>query len=640
MAQRVTTVEYAFPQRDTSLAAATRNDYSAITLTIPQTGTRTFRSVIIECQFHDNSATAVNLTSVLLGIKLAAVAFSNVTVTDTIANSGEHQSYIATRDVTSYFNTNFGSGTTQTCQVGVQIGGVATINISVKLIITYEWDDAHASASTRVRTVRIPIDSNTGALTATLAELGTNQIPNLDSFLPEASKTYTNIWFEIAGNEASTGTTNYQLGLQIDSATEVLDGSHQGALNSARWYKRIYVNNSLTTNAVHAFKLRTTSTSGGTFNHISVVLYVTYTYDHSSSTSIMNSVMLPIDSINILGGHTTTGDKTRITFPLWIEEPSTIALVQSGVQIHFSLPGTATVSIACGGQTARAYTSGVGGAICGGYTVSQRIDSGGAAGAGITIARGRNTFTIDWFGSSASNIPSAFSGWLILNYTSGKHASGDGVHNRTTFWQQADYAADAIERVITPTTIPNIPETSYFLNAVGVWHAIWALQINNYQMQYAMEYQASEGLGAGWSAIGSALINKSAENGVWQSVYEARDQFLRWPGDPDNSKRMDIEVSRSARLRQLPISYSMAYMVVTHHAITYAVTGALVDYASTGSGVTVNLHRSDTDEKILTTTTSSGGAYSFTWYDNTIVVYAVARQQSGKVGRSDNVTAA
>jgi hypothetical protein len=48
------------------------------------------------------------------------------------------------------------------------------------------------------------------------------------------------------------------------------------------------------------------------------------------------------------------------------------------------------------------------------------------------------------------------------------------------------------------------------------------------------------------------------------------------------------------------------------------------------------LHDATTGEKLLTTTTTSGGNYSFTWYDNVSNVFVEAYQDATHVGRSSN----
>jgi hypothetical protein len=629
MALRTKTIEYAFTQLDTNLNAATRNDFGAITLNIPETSSRTIRSAIIEITARDNVAVAASMTSWLIGIKLGAVAFSDASVVDTITNTGENVSFHFVRDVTAYFVSNFGAGASQTCQVGVQFGGVATINVSAKLIITYEYDDS--AATTRIKTVRIPLDGTSGALTNVLAEIGTNQIPNLDSFLPEASKTYRDIFFEVNGNEEITVATNTSLALALDAEAEVQDGLHDGTLISACWFRRIWKRTDMTTNATHAFKARSTVTGNG-FNHMQVVLVVTYEYDHSASNSIMNSVLIPLGEEAGLSGWSTVTDKSRLQRTIMIQETSPV-LAQSAVLITYGATVNNTPTLAVGAQSARAYTDAAAN-YCGGIHLQQRIDSGGAQGASQVLTRGENTFVVDLFTIVATTWISNTTAMLILNYTSSKHSSGDGVHLHTTAWAIASTAADTSSRKTTAMA-PNLPEANWWNVMTGYLFSSMVPAPDANSVVLTAEVQSGEGAGDGWRDLYSGTLKSDVELGPFLQFVLGRDEFQRNPNDPDTN-RLALETSRVYRIDYAATSYSSLYMLLTYHAITYAVSGQLMGYTGDGSGVTVEFHRSDTDEKVLTLTSAAGGSYNGLWYDNTINLYAQARQDSSHVGRSDD----
>ena len=198
MTIRTKTIEYAFPASEASVAAAGARAFTTLTIYIPETSSRTFRSCFVICYVQDNVTTAASPVSWRIQARLAAIALDTTgdgaTVTDTITNSGEQCSWIFTRDVTSLFTANFGAGTSQTFDVTLTIATSSTINASCKVVITYDYDD---SATTRVKTVKIPIESAIGARTTSLVQIGSNQIPNLSTFCPEASKTFRDIFFEI-----------------------------------------------------------------------------------------------------------------------------------------------------------------------------------------------------------------------------------------------------------------------------------------------------------------------------------------------------------------------------------------------------------------------------------------------------------
>jgi len=629
MAQRTNCTEQAFPTNETSLAAATRSDFAAITLYVPETTTRTFRSVAVQITCRDNSATAQDLTSWLIGIKLGAVAFDDATVTNTIAHSSEHQTHTFTRDVTSYFATNFGAGATQTCQVGVQFGGSVTINITAKLIITYEYDDA--SQTTRIKTVRIPLESATGALTTTLTEIGTNQVPLLDTFLPESTKVFRDIFFEVMGNEANAGVTNTNLSLALDAEAADNTGVIENALASSCWFYYIWQRLAMTTNVTHAFNLATVSTTGSTFNHMAIVLVVTYEYDHSASTTILNSVMLPVYFSGTRGG-SAAADQDRYERKFFIEEPTTIALVQSGVLLYWGTTSAFNINVLCGSQAARTYTV-VGGTVAGMHNVMQRIDSGGAQGAGITLARGENTLTANYYFASAIDLGGA-SGWCYLNYTSGKASAGAAVHNHTIFHLIGGQIAAAAKRAFTATA-PNIPEADYYAMTALCLQYLWGSPGNSQAIE--AEVLSGEGAGDGWRILYNKFLQWDVENGVATGVGPPIDEFDRYPQD-QRALGLVLESSRVYQRQSVGNTWDALAMWITYHAISYDIAGAVTP--NPGAGVAVQAYRTDTKEYLNTANTDVSGNYTMKWYDNVIEVFTECRQSSSEVGRSDNGVAA
>lgn len=634
MALRTKTIEYAFTQRDTSLAAATRHEFAAVTLGIPETGSRTFRSVIVEVTARQVDAVSVNLTSWLIGIGLGAVAFSDVSVAQVIDDNNEHGAWVFRRDVVSYFAANFGAGASQTCQVAVQFGAVAAINVTARLIITYEYEDS--TATTRVKTVRIPIESSTGLLGDVLAELGTNQIPALDTFLPEASKTYRDIFFEVDANEASVSTTDFQLGLALDAEGEALDGVHEQALNSSCHYRRIWKRTNMNPAVTHAFMAR--STLASRFNLLGAILVVTYEYDHAASTTIMNSLVLPVVEESGAFGGSVAGDASRARIRFLVEEPATITLRQSGLYLSFLEGGSVgTINFSAGAQAYRAYTHTAGTDIAGQYSLLQRIDSGGAQGAGIVLARGENTLTVDWYRTAAgSAIGTAMTGAMILNYTSGKHASGDGVHAHSTWWSIGDTSngGSGVRVREFAAVAPNVPEASYWVVGVGFDTAQMSMDFDA-NLTFSAELLAGEGAEDGWRDLHALVENGDGAIKAVRAMLLATGAFDRHPTDPD-PERMAIESARKYRAYGLIEMWTAPAMVLTYHAITRTVSGTISGFSGDGSGIAVDFYRVDTHERVLRLTSAAGGTLSGTWYDDTVQLKSETQQDATHVGRSAN----
>lgn len=628
MALRTKTVEYPFPTNAATLAAATRLDFSAITVYLPENSSRTFRSVIVEVFARDGATTATSMTSYLIGIKLGATAFSDATTTTTIANTGENQSWLFRRDVTSYFASNFGSGTSQTCQVGVQFGASATSNQHAKLIITYEWDDS--GQDTRVKTVRIPLESNTGALTTSLASRGTNQVPALDTFLPEASKTYRQVWFEVEGSENTNATTDTSLGLALDAEASAEDSVHENALNSAVYYRRLWVRNDMDTSTAHDFKAKTSSTTGGPYNSLAVTLCVTYEYDHSTTTSVLNSLVLAMPVPRGHAGPSST-NKSRAARVVCVEEPGSVAMVQSAVRLYGNCFTTANLSILVGSQTARTYTVYAGNYVaCGDYCVQHRIDSGGAQGAAFTLARGENEVVLDFY--RATNPLNVGAAYLILNYTSDVHADGDAVHNHTTWWSILGSGSWSTTDDLSSAFAPNIPETNWYATGIG----IEAITVNNAPGSFAAQTVAAsgEGAGAGLVTLVAQVGYNDFEVGVSRFLEPCSDVFqtcsLYRPPE-----LLDLETTRVYKAGSQFMIANLA-MVLTYHSIfDWTVAGDVTDYGGTGTGLTVDIHRADTGAKVGETTTTAG-AFSTAWPDDTVELYCVVREDDTHVGRSGN----
>ena len=68
-------------------------------------------------------------------------------------------------------------------------------------------------------------------------------------------------------------------------------------------------------------------------------------------------------------------------------------------------------------------------------------------------------------------------------------------------------------------------------------------------------------------------------------------------------------------------------------------TGSITGSVGDGSGIPIKFYRADNDELVAETTTNVGGSFQKTWYDNTRYLYATAREDDNRVGRSANTTA-
>jgi len=659
MATRVKTVEYVFDTRltnlatNTALGTATRHDFSAITLDIPENSSRVFKSVHIVASWNDANAVTYNVSGVRLGIKLGSTGFTDTDISPTaIANSGDHEYWEQWLDVTAYFVANFGSGTSQTAQVGIAVATATASNIgghiAAKLVITYSFSDV--SQTTRVKTVRIPLQSHHTTLTNAAQEFGTtggttnapsNQIPALDSFLPENTVSIKQVWIEFLANNASAATTGIAPVYQIDAQTVVTRGTITQALNTGNLFRDVWLldtttpanPNYIATNAAHAIKAYCATTAR--FECFGGILHVTYTYNADATDTVLNSLVMPMpdDDVESNWVQATDGStQNTLWFGPWIEEPGTITIKQSGVQLRVMSPGGGTLDLFGGGQTARPYTL-TALVNAGGSVVTHRVDHS----SGWTLARGKNSLLFNMFTTAAANT-TVYGGMLYLNYTSGKSTVDVDAHNHSTSWYLADMqTSGAVETVRTIATAnqctPDIPETNYFLVSVG-YELAFKTSASNVVTVLA-EMLSGEHQADGWMDVLKRYAITDAE--LSTTILQGR-ALSMWNRNSFVSGDMNIESPRLYRVCAATGTHCMMRMWITHHGITFNKTGTVSGYGGTGVGISVELYDTTDNVKLCAVSTTSGGAYSVNWFDDTRTYYVAVREDDNHVGRSANWT--
>lgn len=635
MATRLKTIKYAFP----ALASLTNNTLTTLTTTtlyIPEGGgTLTFRSVVAQVTMDDIiTATGGTLTTKTLNLRLGAAAYTSIANANTLTNSGENASFWLSADYTSHFTTNW-SGTSMTCDFQLQINqstGTTTgmVNVCVTLDITYEYDDTQ---TTHVKTVMIPLNAPVGTIATAATTYDT--IPVLDTYLPEASKTYRQIFVVMQGNEHRNGaTTDHTMTLRVGTAT-VTTGNYEGALASDRFFRYVWDVTSAYPSTAATQTWQPTATVARV-NHFQAYLVVTYEFSPGSSSTIMNSLMLPMDLASPMGG-TTSADYQRGTRDLFIEEPTTISTSRVAYYVFWQqIAAISTLNFRIGTGSFVAYTDAAAN-LSGSNAAMVRNDSA------FTLARGRNSLNFDVYRSDTADFGWNISGFWIVNYTSGKATDGVGAHNHTVEWgvQQNGTAAAAATYTIAATA-PVIPETNYFLTAIGnslMVQPSGTVALSG--MTILIERLAAEG-GIEWEAAYIDSSQTDPEIGTFFAFSQSRTLFKRWPGDDYVNNRIDFETSRRRRVH---INGSTAVtgwislnLVFSYHTITYAVSGTIS--GSSGGTVTIGLWRPDTGEKLLETSRSGNGTYSLTWYDDTENLFAEATEDSTHMGRSDTGLAA
>jgi hypothetical protein len=633
MAIRLNTVEYAFYQDvSATRTAGTSFTFDPITVDIPETTNRKFVSAYAQISCLDAVTTAASPTSFSFGLRIGGTgAYTNRTITATYGNSGENHDYHFIMDVSNVFITGF-TGTSHQVDASFALAVSSYNNASAKLVLSYEYNDTDV---TRIKTVRIPIDSSTQALDTTLRNIAGRvdfQIPALDSFLPEASKAYKDIFFESYVNEGTTAATvaNPTLGFALDAEASSEDFPHEDVLVSARLYRRIWKRMDMNPAVEHEFKAKTTTTNMP-FRHMGSILNVTYTYDDPSTSRVLNSLLIAAADEFGAAGATTSADNSRFTRTLQIPDENPV-LQRSAIQYSYIDAAAVTINIRTGSQAYTAYSNAAN-VVCGGYVFMHRIDASSRRGTGLTLAKD-GTFTIDWYtgsvaaGSSGLNVSAA----LYLNYEADKSPlPGGSANNPHTIITLGKENAALLYQHKWSTKPIGIPEPNYWI--MGITPIILTRNATAIQyMTFDAERGASTNTGAGWQNLYSGALNADAEAGWTLNYARARTDFKRWPGDLDG-ERMDINNVRTWRFMQGTTSIFNQTFAITYHTETNYVSGAIAGYTGNGSGISIYVYDSNIiNELVYETSTAIGGQWGFTWYNTSTNFLVGAYQDSTHQG--------
>jgi hypothetical protein len=639
MATRSKTVWYA-AQLVADVVDNTLTSLGTITV-YTENSSRVFKSCLVWTHFEDIvTATGGTITQHACSVSVNAATATTTSETDDIANTGENISgVLGPWDFTSHFTTNYPAADASSVAISVlwdQSTGT-TLNMrncSALLCITYEYDD---TAATQYQTAIIPLESTTGVLATTETEIGTNQIPQLTGtggYLENVAGVIVRQQFFVieSNDESNASVTDYTLNVRIDTGTTHTYGVTGKALGSDCFKRRIHIEAPATT-AVHAFKMWTTGLAS--CGPHAVCMYVSYQFTVSGTTSFLNSVQIPfqMNASPMQGTASTTAD--RISLDLYVEEPTTITLRQSAYKLTWVSGNGAQVSVLtrAGAQAFRTYT-GNASVVCGGECLQQRVDSGSAQGAGMTLARGKNTITIDLYRTDTSDLGWIPTGIVYLNYTSGVSSQGIGAHKQTRVHLLAPWdGLVVVQRTVSAPAL-SIPEANVWIDAIGSILFLWVAGGPD-SFTVLAQVNSGEAQGDGWRTLDTAQLVKDAEIGVYFYHLNASAHFLRYTGDSD-ATRLPIEVAREYQISGTGIKAIGAVIYLTYHAITFTVGGDIT--GSAGGTVNIEAHRSDTDEKIGSTSRVGNGAYTIPWYDNTIACYTQAREDGTHIGRSNDLT--
>lgn len=329
-----------------------------------------------------------------------------------------------------------------------------------------------------------------------------------------------------------------------------------------------------------------------------------------------------------LGG-TTTSDAQRASRDYYLPEPGTITTLKSGVKLFWSQNASiGNLYVMAGTQAYNTYTQNAA-MTCGGSCLMRTVDDN------ITLARGKNTLQLDAYRSTTTILGWSVCSYWYINYQCDVPTEGIGAANKTAhLLQRGMSTVAAAGDLILSAAAPSIPESDYFINAVGT--EVWTMSSSFPGVTARTERLSAEG-GPAWELVLFDGAHLDAEYGRTTSIAQARALYRRFPGDLD-SGRVDIETARRRQYTALNVTaqfWVKLLTTLTYHSCLYTVSGTVS--GSDAGTVTIDLIRAGA--KVKTTTRSGDGAYSIGWYPDGQEVYTVASDATGNQAKSTPETA-
>jgi hypothetical protein len=456
-------------------------------------------------------------------------------------------------------------------------------------------------------------------------------MPALDTYLPEASKSYKNLHIVVQGNTAqSAAATDMTMTLRAGAAS-VTTGNYEGALQTDRFFRYVWNVTSAWPSTAATQTWQPTSSLATRFNHLQAWLVVTYSFDTTTTTSCLNSVMLPMELASPMGG-TTSADYQRGTRELFIQEPNVTGQRVAFYPFWNQIAAIGGLNMRIGTGSFVTYTDAAA-TTAGSCAAMVRNDSA------FTLARGRNELNADMYRTDTADFGWNVSGFWLVNYTSDIATDGIGAHNHTVEYGITQCGTAAAAATVTSSAVSiAIPETEYFVAALGTsLMAMTSGTVAPSAWTVLVERLSAEG-GVQWEPAYIDSAQTDAEVGAFLMFSQMRTLFYRWDGDPA-SDRMDIQTARRWRIHMNGSTAATGWyglsVFLTYHSIQYAVAGTVSDYVDAdGAGLTVWIHRTTSGDRVGVTTTTSGGAFSWPWHDDTEEVFAVCLESSTTTGAS------
>ena len=555
------------------------------TITLPE-DSKTFVSARVDLYWGSLSVlTNENVAARRIDLGLGGGAKTTYNHTRAITTSGEAMHGLGSFDVTAQFAAQW-SGTSMSCQIDafVTMASAAALNNMVAVLwVTYICD---SDSATKAKTAIIPLNTSVASL-GNSKPASQDTIPALDTYLAEASKSYSGAWIFVKAPILPPNITDQAIFCEVDSLGAAGTGLYETGHVTSAIVRAVfpYTASTSTTHTLHLW-----STSAGYVFHPQVYLYVTYTYDEATTTTVSHSVEVPISLSSPIG---TSTHPSRGTAELWVAEASP-TLQRMSASIWWQATGTLLApNWRLGTGAFVTYTDG-GIAFAGSNGCMVRND------AAYSLSQGANVVEVSGYTSSGATNAGNLSAVLVVNYTAPKMPGGTGAHTRTVqSWLHDMFDGNAVASSASTRTVagvdgqvavtPALPD-DHFIVAIGIAARVIPMAANVAGWSIAAQRDS----GSGWTSLYCDTGCSDAETGAVKCVARVQDWFTRWHGDvgPD---RQNAETARRWKFANSTVNAASqavlfdAIAFTTFHLHTWTVAGNIT--GSSGSEVEITLNR-------------------------------------------------
>lgn len=625
---------------NTTIGTATLLTFTApIPITIEETGSRSFLSVILHVGIRDRNTTgaATDLTGTRLGVQLGAAAVDNLDRTITQTGSTTNHWWVEwTRDCTAYFNAQFGAGTTQsvtaTLAVSQAVASLIGGNVTAWFEITYAFDDTVGTR--RMNAIPIGIGSHAGNYTLVAAEVGsdgtngpgTSQIPILtggSGLIKEASPTIVQAYIFADGVDGNNvAGTDLVPEWTIDATVFTRNVLGENTAGNICWYRDIipYDTATFSTTATHAVKLRDTTVTGR-YPNMGATLWVVYSYDKSTTTRKLVAARVGVQQsgsssfeVPWVGGFNNgvAADALTYYFDLNIQEPGTITLERAHVVIDLiNITAGSNNQFSAGAQAFRAYTTSSGGGTTDNPTIIHRCDYG----SGWSLARGDNHLLFRQINGAGGNRGTLGHAYAWILYSCDVPAGGTEVCTKSLAFHGTSYQNAAT--VVLSTDIsaasqiaPSFQNTVWSLVSMAAEGMVQANAAINWQLTlYALGGEL-DGAGTVTMHLGRKL-GSTLQSRRWHTTLTqlmTPHWLAQFKLNPQTAHRAMISMTTAG----------IASMILrpTIHNISFTVAGTVtVNGAPAANGGFVDIYALNTTTlamEYITEVLIAGGAGAFT----------------------------